>query len=194
MNVTVVTCPNRHCGNALPQAICNTGAMATCPSCDTALQVEVFPAFYKGTVTGSKAETIVEEGTSSCFYHEKKKAVIHCDVCGRFLCALCDLDLGGSHVCPSCAESGRKKGNVGELESSRTVYDSAALTLALGAFLVWPAMVLTAPTAIYLAILSWRRPGSLVPRSRLRSYFAILIALLQLAGIGFFIFALSRET
>ena len=180
MNVTVVTCPS--CRNALPQAICNTGTLTNCPSCDIMLQAEVFPAFFKGTAVGQKAETIIEEGTSGCFYHEKKKAVTHCDVCGRFLCALCDLDIGGSHVCPACADAGRKKGNVTELETSRTVYDSAALTLAVGAFLVWPVAIVTAPAAIYFAMLSWRRPGSLVPRTRLRSYLAIMIALLQLTG------------
>ena len=180
MNVTVVTCPS--CRNALPQAICNTGTLTNCPSCDIMLQAEVFPAFFKGTAVGQKAETIIEEGTSGCFYHEKKKTVTHCDVCGRFLCALCDLDIGGSHVCPACADAGRKKGNVTELETSRTVYDSAALTLAVGAFLVWPVAIVTAPAAIYFAMLSWRRPGSLVPRTRLRSYLAIMIALLQLTG------------
>jgi len=184
MNVTVVTCPG--CKNALPQSICNTGDMTHCPSCDIAVQAEVFPAFFKGAAIGQKAEAIVEEGTSSCFYHEKKKAVIHCDACGRFLCALCDLELGGAHYCPPCADTSRKKGNVTELETSRTIYDSAALTLALGAFLVWPVAIVTAPTAIYFAVLSWKRPGSLVPRTRLRSYVAILVAVLQLAGLVFF--------
>ncbi len=191
MNVNVVTCPS--CRNALPKAICNTGEMAFCPSCDTSVQVEVFPAFFQSTLTGAKAETIVETGTSSCFYHENKKAVIHCDTCGRFLCALCDLDIGGAHICPACAEAGRKKGNVAELETNRVMYDSAALVLAIGAFLIWPIAVITAPTAIVLAVLSWRRPGSLVPRTRLRSYIAILVAILQLIGIAGFFIILSNE-
>lgn len=191
MNVNVVTCPS--CRNALPQAICNTGEMAFCPSCDASVQVEVFPAFFQSTLTGAKAETIVEAGTSSCFYHESKKAVIHCGTCGRFLCALCDLDIGGAHICPACAESGRKKGNVAELETNRVMYDSAALVLAFGTFLIWPIAVVTAPTAIVLAVLSWRRPGSLVPRTRLRSYIAIVVALLQLAGIAIFFVALSND-
>ena len=192
MNVTVVTCPS--CRNALPQALCNTGTLMNCPSCDITLQTEVFPAFFKGTVIGQKAETIINEGTSSCFYHEKKKAVIHCDVCGRFLCALCDLDIGGSHVCPACADAGRKKGNVTELETSRTVYDSAALTLAVGAFLVWPVAIVTAPAAIYFAVLSWRRPGSLVPRTRLRSYLSIVIALLQLTGFALLAVTIMKKS
>lgn len=192
MNVNVVTCPS--CRNALPQAICNTGALAFCPSCDTSVQVEVFPAFYQDSRRGAKAETIVETGTSSCFYHEGKKAVIHCDACGRFLCSLCDLDVGGEHLCPACVESGRKKGTVSALETNRVMYDSAALILAAGAFLMLPVAIVTAPTAIYFAILSWRKPGSLVPRTRLRSYIAILIALLQLIGIGFGIVALTVDS
>ncbi len=190
MNVNVVTCPS--CRNALPQAICNTGELAFCPSCETSVQVDVFPAFFQSTLTAAKAETIVETGTSSCFYHENKKAVIHCDTCGRFLCALCDLDIG-AHICPACAEAGRKKGNVAELETNRVMYDSAALVLAFGAFLIWPIAVITAPTAIVLAVLSWRRPGSLVPRTRLRSYIAILVAILQLIGLAAFFIILSNE-
>lgn len=192
MNVNVVTCPG--CRNALPQAICNTGALAFCPSCDVPLQVEVFPAFYKPPAAGTRAEAIVDSGTSGCFYHPNKKAVIPCDACGRFLCTLCDLDMGGSHLCPSCAESGRKKGSIHALETNRVMYDSAALILAAGAFLVWPVAIVTAPAAIYFAILSWRRPGSLVPRTRLRSYIAIFIALLQLVGIGFGIVAIATDS
>lgn len=189
MNVNVVTCPG--CGNALPQTICNTGIITPCPSCDAALQVEIFPAFFQTPEAGTKPDVIVEAGTSGCFYHENRKAVIHCDACGRFLCALCDLDLGGKHVCPACAESGRKKGSLAELETNRIMYDSAALLLAFGAFLIWPVAIITAPAAIYFAILSWRRPGSLVPRTRLRSYIAIAVAVMQLAGMGLGIIFLS---
>lgn len=182
MNVNVVTCPS--CRNALPQSICNTGALAFCPSCDASLQVDVFPAFYKSTAAGHKAEAIVDTGTSSCFYHENKKAVIPCDTCGRFLCALCDLEVGGAHICPSCADAGRKKGNIAALETNRVMYDSAALIIAVVTFFMWPVAIVSAPAAIYFAIASWRRPGSLVPRTRLRSYVAIAIATLQLLGLG----------
>ena len=90
--------------------------------------------------------------------------------------------------------SGRKKGNVTELETSRTIYDSAALTLAVAAFLVWPVAIVTTPAAIYFAVLSWRRPGSLVPRTRLRSYLAIMIALLQLAGFALLAVLIIKES
>lgn len=188
MNVNVVTCPS--CRNALPQSICNTGALAFCPSCDASLQVEVFPAFYKTVSSGQKPEAIVDSETSSCFYHENKKAVIPCDACGRFLCTLCDLDVGGAHLCPTCAESGRKKGSINALETNRVMYDSAALVIAVVTFFMWPVAVVSAPAAIYFAVASWKRPGSLVPRTRLRSYIAILIAVLQLFGMGAIVIAM----
>ena len=51
----------------------------------------------------------------------------------------------------------------------------------------WPVTMLTAPIAIYFAILSFYRPGSIVQRPRVRAYLSILLALLQLAGWGLFL-------
>jgi hypothetical protein len=136
--------------------------------------VEVFPVFFKPAVAGLSGETILEEGVSSCFYHEQKKAVVPCDACGRFLCALCDLDFNGQHLCPVCLQTGRKKGSLPELENRRTIYDRSALVLAL-----LPLMV-TAPVAILLAVLSFFRPPSLVRRTRLLAWLALLLGLLQI--------------
>jgi hypothetical protein len=182
MSSVAAACPR--CQNALPGALCNTGALVECPSCDRSVQVEFFPALFKPVAAGAGAEAILEEGTSSCFYHEQKKAVVPCDVCGRFLCALCDLDFGGQHLCPQCVQTGRKKGSISELEHSRTLYDSAALSIVLINFIFLPMAVVSAPIAIYLAIRSWYRPGSLVRTSRVRSWVAIVVALAQL---GFWI-------
>jgi len=165
----------------------------TCPACNNQVLVEIFPAFFKQIATGQAAETIVEEGVSSCFYHEQKKAVVHCDGCGRFLCALCDVELGDRHYCPACLEAGRKKGKMPHLENKRTRYDGAALTLVLVPLLFWPVVILTAPLAIYFAILSWRRPGGLVQRTRWRSYVALVLAPLEMgAWVALFWFILPK--
>src|SRR5688572_17505197 len=140
------------------------------------------------------AEAILADGVSSCFYHEQKKAVVHCDACGRFLCALCDLDLHGQHLCPACLQSGRKKGQIPEMESRRTLYDGAALALALFPLLFLPATLLTAPAAIYLSILSFHRPSSLIPRTRVRSYLALLIGVLQVGGWGLLFYNLAQNS
>ena len=174
-------CPK--CRSALPGAMCNTPAPIRCPACDAVIQVEVFPAYFQPATTGQAAEPIVEEGVSSCFYHEQKKAVTHCDACGRFLCALCDVEFNGQHVCPACLQSGKQKGRLPHLESSRVVWDSAALLLCLGPLLpivTWPVVIVTAPAAIVLAILSFFKPGSIVPRTRIRAWLAIVLSLAEI--------------
>jgi hypothetical protein len=155
--------------------------------------VDVFPAFSYGIALGGAAERILLDGEAGCFYHPDKKATIPCSACGRFLCALCDVDLNGQHVCPACLQSGQKKGKLAELESSRTVYDSAALSLALWPLLVWPVTIVTAPIAVVLAIMSWFRPNSIVKRTRVGSYVAILIGAAQIAGWVFLLVEIMRE-
>ena len=180
MSQVAVACPS--CQNSLPGALCNTGAIAHCPSCDDGIQIEIFPAFFKPSGAGRTGETLLEEGVSSCFYHEQKKAVVHCDACGRFLCALCDLDFNGRHLCPACLQSGKKKGELPELENRRTIYDSAALSTAVLPLLIWPMTLVTGPLAIFLAIFSFFRPSSLIARTRIRAWLALIFGLLQLGG------------
>src|SRR5688572_5147104 len=117
MSSATAACPN--CRSSLPPGLCNTGNPVHCPVCDATIQIEIFPAFFEQPRSGQAAETIVESGISSCFYHDQKKAIVHCDDCGRFLCALCDLDFNGLHLCPSCLQTSRRKGNVAALENRR---------------------------------------------------------------------------
>ena len=192
MTSLAAVCPR--CRNSLPDAACNIGAPVRCPTCDTVVLVEIFPAFHRSPAAGPAAETILEEGVSSCFYHEQKKAVVHCDGCGRFLCALCDLEFDGQHFCPGCLQTGKTTGTMPRLERRRTLYDSAALTLVFVPVLFLPVTIVTAPVAIYLAVLSWFRPGSVVQTTRTRSIVAIVFALAQIAGwISVWYFATRRK-
>jgi hypothetical protein len=186
-----MTCP--HCHSALPGTLCNTGAPVHCPACDSRIQVEIFPALFNSTGTGPAAEAILEEGISSCFFHEQKKAVVSCGGCGRFLCSLCDLELNGEHLCPRCLHSGAEKGRRPELETRRAIYDSAALSTALLPLMMWPVTLVTAPVAIYLAILSFLRPSSLIPRTRIRAYLALAFALLELGGWAALFFSMMQR-
>jgi len=191
MSSVAVACPS--CQSSLPGALCNTGAIAHCPACDNRIQAEIFPAFFKPSSAGRTGETLLEEGVSSCFYHEQKKAVVHCDACGRFLCALCDLDFNGRHLCPVCLQAGRKKGGLPELENRRTIYDSAALWTAVLPILFWPFTLVTGPLAIFLAVFSFFHPSSLISRTRIRAWLALAIGLLQVGGwIALFIIALRH--
>ena len=190
MSRRLAACPG--CRTPLPDAALNTGVLAPCASCGTRLQVEVFPAFFRSINAGSSGETILVEGEAGCFFHPDKKAVVHCAGCGRFLCALCDLELNGRHLCPGCLESGQRKGKLVELEKQRTLYDSAALALGCLPVLIWPVTLLTAPLTVILVICGWRKPGSLVPRSRWRFVLALLIGAAQIIAWGALFYSLIR--
>jgi len=188
----VPACPK--CTRSLPPEVLNTGRLELCPFCNAQVQAAVFPSIFKWIQPGEAGARILIEGESSCFYHEQKKAVIPCDNCGRFLCALCDVELNGRHLCPACLDAGRKKGSLSELEHSRTLYDGAALSLAIVPlvipFLGWMLTIATAPTAIVLAIMSWRKPGSILPRGRARAIIAIVLALIEIGGWGVLIYSM----
>src|SRR5215510_10233298 len=121
MNAESVPCPV--CGRPLPSHVCNTAAPIACPSCSRRLLVTVFPALFRPAFSGGPGETALEEGVSRCFYHEQKKAVIACDGCGRFLCALCDVEFKDQHLCPSCLQSGQSKGQFAMLDNQRILWD-----------------------------------------------------------------------
>ena len=180
MPALAVTCPK--CNAPLPDSAINTGDLTDCPFCRVRVQVEVFPALLRPMEAANPGEAILVDGEASCFYHPHKRASVPCASCGRFVCALCDVELNGRHLCPVCLDTGQKKGKLADLENKRTLYDSMALTLAILPLVVWFTTLLTAPAAIVVAIYAWKKPSSIVPRTRIRIYLAILIALLEIAG------------
>lgn len=193
------------CRTPLPGAVVNHAELVACPGCHASLMVEVFPAFFRPLATGQAAENVVSDEDASCFYHPAKKAVVPCARCGRFLCALCDIDLGGNrHVCPGCVEAARREpaASTGVALASlaqprQVLHDQMALTLALVPLcFLGAASVVTAPIAIFLAIRYWNEPKSyLVPRGRGRLIAALVLSLLTLAGwIAFGVFFFNRHT
>jgi hypothetical protein len=182
----MLACPRCHA--ALPETFFNASDLHPCPYCAAQVQVEVFPAMLTGPAIGSAGETVVLEGESSCFYHPTKRAATACDSCGRFLCALCDLDLNGQHLCPACLKSGKRKGKLKNLENRRLSYDSLAMTLAFLPLLIFYFTLFTAPTTLYIVIRYWNAPGSLIHRSRWRMVVAFTVALLEILGwvFGFY--------
>jgi hypothetical protein len=157
----------------------NTPGLIPCPSCHVPIRIDVFPAFYRGLRPVNEGETLSDD-QASCFYHPQKKAVIPCDHCGRFLCALCDVELGGKHLCPACLETGKKKGRIVNLDRHRVLYDSMALRLALFPMIIFYLTILTAPIAIFLSIRHWNSPMSIIGRTKFRFILAIVISGLQI--------------
>jgi hypothetical protein len=156
-----------------------------CPACNADFEIYAFSAFFERKAAPDVQAMRVEEGEATCFNHAAKRAVAACSQCGRFVCALCSVELEGTAWCPSCLSGRATAGKTKPLERRRLLWDSIALGVAIWpAFLFYPAL-LTGPAVIFLAIRYWNAPSSIVPRTKWRFVAAILIALAELAFIVF---------
>ena len=173
-------CPR--CGRALDPRDADL-AEVHCYGCGSRLELRTYPALRRAEPAGSKGELLDDESEAACFKHSNKKAIAHCSKCGRFLCALCEVELGDETVCFDCFAEGAREG-AGELERKAVVWDSVALSLAIIPILLWFVTVVTAPLTLFIVARYWKNPGGLVPRTRIRFIAAGGIALLQLAGWG----------
>ncbi len=176
----MVFCPD--CGIPLTAEAYNSGEEFPCGKCSAMLMVEAYPALFRGAGAVKNGEALSGSGEASCFYHPLKKAAALCSACGRFLCTLCETELSGRCLCPSCIEKGRLNEEIEQLVTQRTLHDGLALSLAILPMLFFPLTILSAPVTIYIAIRHWKTPGSILPRSRVRFVVAIIIALAQIIG------------
>ena len=96
------------CNQALPEEDWNAPEMRRCPACDALFRTLAFPALLREARPVQPAP-LGMEGDATCFYHSRKKAVTPCDNCGRFLCALCEIEFRGERWCPACLGTGRRK-------------------------------------------------------------------------------------
>ena len=173
-----------HCTNCKSTLPTNIGSLEAvgCPSCGKELDLHVFPAFFR-QLTAAREQKLSLDGESDCYVHSGKKAEHVCDMCGRFMCALCDLELDGQHLCPSCLNSGREKGKLEKLKRDVMRYDHLALTISLVMIFLWYFAVFISPYIWYLSIRHWNKKESPVQQwTRLRFSIASLIALLAFAG------------
>ena len=196
MNAAALHCPR--CATPLPASLVNAPSFLPCPVCNVPLLTRAFPALVRPATRGLTSGQITDVGQAACFYHPHKTAHVPCDACGRFVCALCDVELQGQHLCPSCVEAGRRKGTLTTLENRRVLWDNIALSVAVlpvvTLLLAWVSLF-TAPAAMLLAFIGWRKPGSLVPHAtKIRLLCAIAFALITLSGWGVvFYFMATRE-
>ena len=165
--------------------IYNSSTPMRCPGCGESLQIEVYPAFFRRTAASTEEAGTLDEGDSTCFYHPSKKAVLPCEACGRFLCALCDCELNGQHLCPRCLEAGQAKGKIKNLDAGRRQWDSIALGLSVipvATLIFWVFTIVTAPMALFIAIRYWNAPRSIFHRTKIRLVVAIVISTLEIIG------------
>ena len=166
-----------------------------CPYCGKQLQICVWTVARPNT---NAAIVLSEQAT--CFFHPDKAFQACCQRCGRFVCALCDLQLGAEHVCPACFERGRGSSgaNPGKAEWRHrdVLYDSIALTVGWGWILFWPTIVAAIPTVIILHVKYRKAPrSSLIPRYGWRFWMAYvgLAWLPALLAIAFLFRSTGRQ-
>ena len=183
MNGAAMPCPS--CRGILPDAAVNTPTMTRCPYCNTPVRVAAFPASRAGYLPGRSGEALQEDTEASCFYHPHKRATVPCDVCGRFLCSLCDVVMGDRHLCPGCVEahfSDGRSGKGGKAPGDRRfLYDSLALSLAIWPLLTCFLTFVTAPLVLFIGIRYWRAPSGMFRWSKLRLAAAMSIAAAEIA-------------
>ena len=178
----VLHCVENRCSAILPPLIHNKPGYHACPRCRTHLQVSTFPALHRPEAEVSKGEALLVDDESSCFFHESKKASMACEGCGRFICQLCEIELGSKTICPTCLDNQASDSGEGTLKKRLVQYDSLALTVALASVLFWFVSFLTPFIVFYLTFKHWNTKMSMMPRGKWRFIVADIISLI----IGFF--------
>lgn len=182
-------CPS--CAADLAPAEINTD-WQTCPYCQHRLRIRVWPVVRRNT-----RAAIALSDQATCFFHPDKAFQACCQRCGRFVCALCDLQLGAEHVCPTCFERGRGSSGAqdgkAEWRYRDVLYDSIAVTVGWAWILLWPTFVVALPAVIFLHVKYRKAPRSyLIARPGWRFWAAYvglawLPLLLVTAGLGHWI-------
>ena len=184
------------CWALLPVAAANSSVATHCPACAASIEAKIFPAFYRSRQSLAPRVLGEADDLASCFYHSTKRAASACTRCGKFLCSLCSLEVASEIWCPACLSNGSRESGTPALITKRTLWDSIALGCAVLPtvfFVLVYFWIFTAPATIFLSLRYWRRPTSIIPRTKVRFILAMLIALLQLALIGLFVYSILRS-
>lgn len=153
-----------------------------CPTCHRSFDVVVFSDSSSAPACHPIPRTSDTE--TACFHHSNNRAEGICDVCGRLICSLCTFEFADAVICSSCISSRRNGRPLLPLEHRRILYDGLALRLTLWPMVFISPLLFTAPLAIFTAIWNWKKPSSIVPRTKLRAVAAILIATFQIGLIA----------
>ena len=191
--MSAIVCPR--CDRALPDWLFrDSRTQSICPECQASLEVYCFPALYRSEEKLDISQLAITEGEACCYEHPSKKAAALCSNCGRFLCGLCEVQLGSQVLCPECVYRQKGTSDRNSLETQRTNFDSIALALA-----TWPIFtiyftIITAPLSIGMAIYAWNRPASILRKGRWRLFATLGIAALQIALIAAGVAALIYQS
>lgn len=137
-------------------------ASVACTRCGANTNLWLFPALFKSSKSVD-AQLLLDEGQSSCMNHPAKRAVAVCDGCGKFLCALCDVDWNGDHLCSACIAHRKQANPDNALRTEYIHYDRIVLALAIASIFLYFLGVIVAPAALYIGWRYWNEPWRPVP-------------------------------
>ena len=181
------------CKQTLGQQVYHTPDFVRCPRCSAPTMIRAFPALTRPLASTEHVTHAVGD-EASCFYHSSKTAVSPCDHCGRFLCALCDVELDGQHICPTCLSAGMTSGRLRRLQTRCVMYDQLAFSLAVIPIAFIFITLFTAPMSLFLAVRYRKAPRSLaIPRSGLFIWLAVALSTCQIgAWLALIVFGISK--
>lgn len=172
-------CPK--CRRKLEAHVWRSASAGQCWGCRRDFEFMGFPALTAAVAPAAPQPVMMAE-ESVCFFHAENRAEVICADCGRLLCGVCAINVGGKKACPSCV-SAAGRSPAATAVRQRFTWDGAALSLALVPLVLWPFTFLTAPVALGFSLYGWNKPGSLVHgRRRWRLVLAGVIALVEIAA------------
>lgn len=197
MSGALVRCS--HCEHLLPAQPGNGWATQACGACGERQEALVFPA-AAGLRFPRPRPAEAAEGAARCFFHPEKGAASPCDLCGRFLCELCDLSFEGGRYCAACLASAQAGDADAPGKAVALLRDRAFVPQNLALFLSFymPMSLvglyfipLTAPGAIYVSARYWNHEDGVQERGRWPFAICILLSLAELAVFAFFAWAFT---
>jgi hypothetical protein len=177
-----VLCPS--CSGPLPL---NQGAGTVCLRCRRPVELRLFPALA-GRPPPLALPDPPGEGEAACFYNPERKATCSCTHCGVLISEMWAAQWGEGQVCLKCLDHLRAEVKDGRFESKRTLWGRVVLTLAIlpMTMFCWPTVFITAPAALLLGLWHWKSPTSIKSKSKLGMVVGMILALLQIVGLGLY--------
>ncbi len=169
------SCPN--CRTAIPVDPTRRDQEVRCPFCRKTITFQIFPRLTR-TPPPEPISEVAAPGEATCRFYPELKAEVVCDACGCFLSRRASIRWADRPLCMPCLHALREEKADTEFRADLKIWDNRALALLALA----PFTLFTAPVAIFLLVRFRREPRGWVPRSSLRWWLAMILALLTLGA------------
>ncbi|NNE93501.1 MAG: hypothetical protein HKN23_17785 [Verrucomicrobiales bacterium] len=189
--VPTATCPK--CFAGVPVGLQKGEFQANCPVCSSSLNLITFPRLHVGDEKRIKASGLLsEDGDATCVFYPELKAETVCDECGCFMSEKASVNWAGRVLCMPCLHTLRERKGDDEFLAGQKLYDNIALGLMvpwLLSIFFFFVTLFTAPVALYYVIKHRKASRGIVPRSKFRWWFALILSIALIVGWIFAIFS-----